>query len=210
MRKHFKYLWYVLRHKWFVFLYCLQYGLIWRGIVHDLSKFRLSEWSPYVNFFHGDKRPAKSDIGYKHEVDSTQVAFNIAWNHHQKRNDHHWQYWLLQYDDGRVEPLPMPDVCRKEMLADWRGAGRAQGKPDTALWYVRNRDNMVLHPETRNWVEKALRVDFTEEELETADIASTVENWSVDSIHEAALHIRRSKKQRLVMSLGITVNDWEL
>ncbi|MEW6726891.1 MAG: DUF5662 family protein [Bacillota bacterium] len=54
--------------------------------------------------------------------------------------------------------LPMPDRYRKEMLADWHGAGKAQGKPDTKAWYLANKDKMLLHPETRDWVEAQLGV----------------------------------------------------
>jgi hypothetical protein len=54
--------------------------------------------------------------------------------------------------------LPMPDKYRREMLADWRGAGMAQNKPDTAAWYNSQRHNIILHPETREWVEKELKI----------------------------------------------------
>jgi len=51
----------------------------------------------------------------------------------------------------------MPDADRKEMLADWRGAGRALGKPDTWAWYeAEKRDSIFLHPKTREWVEAEL------------------------------------------------------
>lgn len=53
-------------------------------------------------------------------------------------------------------PDPMPDVYRREMLADWRGAGRALGFPDTTGWYEKNRDKMMLHPKTRAWIESQL------------------------------------------------------
>ena len=43
-----------------------------------------------------------------------------------------------------------------EMLADWRGAGKAQGKSDTRGFYIANKDRMTLHPETREWIEKQL------------------------------------------------------
>ena len=63
----------------------------------------------------------------------------------------------LPKDDGGVEILPMPDKYRKEMLADWRGAGRAQGYGDnTNEWYKVNRNKMQLHPETRAWIEYQL------------------------------------------------------
>lgn len=51
---YWKYFKYVLRHKWYVFLACLKYGLIWRGIVHDLSKFKPDEFIAYARFFYGD------------------------------------------------------------------------------------------------------------------------------------------------------------
>lgn len=53
-------------------------------------------------------------------------------------------------------PDPMPDVYRREMLADWMGAGKALGKPLVWEWYEKNRDNMQLHPDTRAWVEEQL------------------------------------------------------
>ncbi len=58
--------------------------------------------------------------------------------------------------DSACCPDPMPDVYRREMLADWRGAGMALGFPDTLGWYTKNRDNLKLHPETRAWIEAQL------------------------------------------------------
>lgn len=52
----------------------------------------------------------------------------------------------------------MPDVYRREMLADWRGAGRASGNPDTQAWYLANRANIFLHPETQAWIEAQLGI----------------------------------------------------
>lgn len=51
---------------------------------------------------------------------------------------------------------PMPDVFRREMLADWYGAGKAMGKPNTIEWYRDNREKMKLHPDTRAWIEQQL------------------------------------------------------
>jgi hypothetical protein len=53
-------------------------------------------------------------------------------------------------------PDPMPDVYRREMLADWIGAGRAQGKSNTWEWYEANKDKIMLHPETCEWIEAQL------------------------------------------------------
>lgn len=55
-------------------------------------------------------------------------------------------------------PDPMSDVYRREMLADWIGAGKARGFPKTWEWYEKNKDKMKLHDETRTWVEKELKL----------------------------------------------------
>jgi hypothetical protein len=206
VKAHLKYLSYVLRHKWFVLRAGLELGVpLWQLLVHDWSKFLPSEWFPYVDYFYGE-RPRSTD------------RFNQAWLSHQRRNPHHWQYWVLLNDDpkprwlvqahqpevgpytlfdsrrdiqvasfgipaynpnrmdetsdelyaasvdveralligGGVLAMRMPDRFQREMLADWRGAGRAQGKPNTLAWYRANREKMILHPLTRTWVEQQL------------------------------------------------------
>lgn len=154
MRRHLKYLSYVLRHKWFVLVECLRLGVpVWVALLHDWTKFLPGEWFPYARTFYAPD-------GTSQYVESR--AFTVAWNHHQKRNRHHWQYWMITWDRGETECLPMPDICRREMLADWRGAGRALGKSDTAGWYMANRGKMKLHPETRAWIEEQLHIDVRE------------------------------------------------
>lgn len=148
MNKHIRYLAYVLIHKWFVLKECWKLHIPWRGIVHDLSKFSRSEWSPYVNYFYGEER-----------TDVVKEEFNKAWLHHQRINPHHWQLWVLFEDSGKIVPLEMPENYMKEMLADWRGAGIAiKGFDDTKNWYLANKDKMILHEYTRNWIERQLGV----------------------------------------------------
>lgn len=140
--KHLRYLSYVLRHRWFVFVECCKLGIVWRGAIHDLSKFLPSEWFPYVEFFEGPN-------GVKAEgkvAPDVRAAFDAAWLHHQHRNKHHWQYWRLHKEDGGTKLIPMPPVYVKEMLADWRGAGRAQGHNSIRDWYSKNQDKIELHP----------------------------------------------------------------
>jgi len=161
MRAHLAYLRYVLRHKWFVFVECIKLGIPWRGLVHDWHKFLPGEWFPYVRFFYhpdGTPKQRRDETGYYKPTDTGDAAFDYAWLLHQKRGKHHWQWWVLPEDEGGIKVLPMPDKYRREMLADWRGAGRAQGKPDTRRWYEANKDKMQLHPETRAWIEEQLGI----------------------------------------------------
>lgn len=156
--KYLRYLSYVLRHKWFVLIECCRLGIIWRGIVHDLSKFRPSEFFPYAEHFFGQGigiSTGRDKTGYYNSAEVGKTVFQIAWLHHQHRNPHHWQYWV-QVPDARGFPtyFEMPDTYRKEMLADWRGAGRAQGKGDDVVeWYTKNKDRMRIPPATTEWIE---------------------------------------------------------
>lgn len=148
---HWQYAKYVFRHKWYVLKECWKYGLYWRGLVHDLSKFSRAEWDAYAMSFYGpweyDERP-----------EWLVAMFDRAWLHHQHVNSHHPQHWVLREDSGNVKVLEMPWEDRVEMIADWRGAGKAQGNPDTRGWYLKNREKILLGPETRAWVEVVLNV----------------------------------------------------
>jgi hypothetical protein len=156
------YLKYVLRHKWFVFTECAKRGLIWRGVVHDLSKFLPSEFVPYAMHFHGNIRTGRDKTGYYKPSDTGDPEFDKAWFFHQKRNSHHWQYWIFP-DDANSERalvvLEMPMEDRIEMVCDWRGAGRAQGTPDVLAWYKKNRGKLILGPATRYWVDREVGLD---------------------------------------------------
>lgn len=158
MSRHWRYLKYVLRHKWFVFCASWEMGVPLLGLLHDNSKFRPSEWFAYTNSFYGGERT--------HEV---RRAFDYAWDFHQKRNRHHWQYWVLMNDSGEVRALDIPYKYMDEALADWYGAGRAQAtreKPHRGWiqvreWWEANNAKMTLSDLTRAYfdMETAVRAD---------------------------------------------------
>src|SRR3972149_1962592 len=90
---------YLLRHKWYVMIECFKVGLFWRGIRHDISKFLPDEFIPYANFFYKKADKMKRDgTGYYKPTDTGDKAFDFAWLLHQKRNRHHWQWYLLPED----------------------------------------------------------------------------------------------------------------
>lgn len=173
MIKYLKYLSYVIRHKWYVAIECFKKGIIWQGITHDMSKFLLSEFIPYARYFYGsypklhEMLPCfKQRYTGKYMMDIDK-DFDLAWLLHQKRNPHHWQYWILKEDNGNTKTLKMFDRYIKEMICDWVGAGKALGhfspKEDplyeTRKWYQDNKDKMQLHKETRQEVEKMLGIE---------------------------------------------------
>jgi hypothetical protein len=52
----------------------------------------------------------------------------------------------------------MPKRFAVEMLCDWIGAGKAilGAKANTPAWYVKNEEQIILHPATREWIEQSL------------------------------------------------------
>lgn len=159
IRRHYQYAKYVLKHKLFVMLECFKRKMYWQGITHDLSKFLPSEWFPYARHFYnadGTKKTVRDGTGYYKPTDTGDKAFDMAWFLHQKRNRHHWQWWVLPEDGGGVKVLPMGFKYAKEMWCDWISAGRAQGVEDwynPKRWYEKNRGKMQLCPATRSLVE---------------------------------------------------------
>ncbi len=163
MRRHLAYARYVFRHKWFVFVECCRLGIPWLGLIHDWSKFLPSEWFPYARFFHeadGTLRQRRDKTGYYRPTNTGDQAFDRAiFLHLGRRNKHHWQAWAMVDSVAVVTVFPVPDRYRREMLADWRGAARAQGLPreSVSLWWDHNGLKMKLHHETRAWVDARLR-----------------------------------------------------
>jgi hypothetical protein len=143
--------------------------------MHDLSKLSPSEFFPYMNWFsdsvfNGYRKSSGGvrgiymftgcgleSVDIMDEVDRRQKDFDLAWNSHIHKNPHHWQHWVLREDSGATKVLEMPEVYVKEMVCDWVGAGIAiTGKREVREWYAKNKEKIVLHPETRKFVEQLL------------------------------------------------------
>lgn len=149
-----RYVWLTVQHKVFVFRAGLRTGApVWRLVIHDWSKFLPSEAPHYGRQFFG----AADD----------PLGFSLAWNHHQKRHPHHWEYWQMVtghnrggYPDG--SPLPMPWWAVREMVADWMGASRAYTgawpTSESWPWFEREWPSLrtQLHEQTTRRVMKVL------------------------------------------------------
>ncbi len=152
MNKHWKYLKYLLRHKYYVYKAGRKLGVgFWQLIVHDWSKFLPSEWFPYANYFYGEypgfeEMPLGELLEYKGKFkEEIEKEFDVAWLKHQHRSPHHYQHWVLLEDSGKVKYLDIPDKYLKEMVADWTGAGMAiHGKDETKEWFLKNSNKIKL------------------------------------------------------------------
>lgn len=159
MKAHWVYLKYVLRHKWFVLKACQELKVSWwQALTHDLSKFLPLEWGGYVYSYYfedGSKKKKEERTWWE------KSCFDKAWLRHLQSNPHHWEYWCLVGNKGKVRPLRMPYRYIEEMVADWLAMGLSFGKNDLVKYYDKNKDKILLDPWVRCRVEVLVRIHGT-------------------------------------------------
>ena len=126
IKKCFLHIALVIRHKNAVLKNCAKCGILWRGLVHDLSKFSPEEFFESVCFYQGNRSP----IG----VCRRETGMSRAWLHHKGRNKHHIEYW---YDPDCKELPLMPYEYAVECVCDKIAATKIYAKdsytPDMPL-----------------------------------------------------------------------------
>ena len=162
--KHFKTITY---HKYLVAVGCFKVGLYWQGLTHDLSKYSPTEFLPGARYYQGNRSPNNAEREKK--------GYSAAWLHHKGRNRHHFEYWVdysLEGKPGRMAPVPMPDRYIAEMVMDRIAAckvyqGKAYTDASPLAYYNRGTVRAPLHPETREKLERMLRMLAEKGERET-------------------------------------------
>ncbi len=153
---YWKYFKYIIEHKKNVGIECLKKGMFFHAITHDLSKFLPSEFFPYARFFMRKNRAKE----YK-QSDENDSDFQKGWCFHQKRNKHHWNYWVSVTRKDEIIPIPMPGKYVMQMIMDWRGmSGKFGGTAEE--YYNKNKDSMILHPDTIQFLDHAFTHIFKE------------------------------------------------
>lgn len=110
---------------------------------HDDSKLTSNEFNSYRSKFF----PIEGESKYL-------ITFKEAWNHHQKSNAHHWQYWIM-WKDGESKAIPMNFYNAIEMIIDWTAMAYKFG--DTPKeFYDKNKSTMLLHETTIEYIERFL------------------------------------------------------
>jgi len=153
----------ITKHKYYVGIECFKRGLYWQGIVHDLSKYSVTEFFASAAYFQGDR----SSI----EAEKEEKGYSLAWLNHKAKNKHHWMYWTDR-EDGEEFAVPMPKKYIIEMLCDFIGAGKVYNPKgwttkEPLQYYEKTKHTMLLHEDTRVIFERMLR------DLATIDNLST-------------------------------------
>lgn len=158
MKKAWKHLRTISRHRHQVIKHAYKAGILWQGLRHDLSKYSPSEFLVGIRYATGDKSP--------NEGERAEYGYSKAWLHHKGRNKHHFEYWTdYNIQTKRVEPVEMPIQYVIEMFCDRVAASKTyEGKDytnDHPLSYFlkgkAHRDNMI-HPQTSHLLEEWLRL----------------------------------------------------
>ncbi len=135
MKKYWNYLKYVVEHKKNVLKVCFKKGMIIHGIFHDISKFHPIEFITYAKHFYGN------------ENEKSNSGFEYGWLHHQRKNKHHWDYWV----NGSGKPVIMPEKYINQMICDWEAMGLKFG--DTPIdFYNKNKAKINLHEISREYL----------------------------------------------------------
>lgn len=145
--KYWNYFKTICRHKYYVFIECCKEGIIWQGIVHDLSKFSPQEFFASARYYNGD---------------GNNYEYQLAWIHHKNHNKHHWEYWIdRNYKNGKFKVVKIPEKYMKEMYADIVGASRAYNKDEfdkkePYKYFIENSRYWIMTNDDKIWLMKKL------------------------------------------------------
>jgi len=153
--KWLKHLKTINHHKWLVMKYCFSVGLYKQGLLHDLSKYSLTEFLVGAKYFQGDQSPNNAERQDK--------GYSLAWLHHKGRNKHHLEYWI-DYSVNKGAPMAgmkMPVKYVVEMFCDRIAASKNYNKEkytdgDALAYFHASKEHYIIHAETKDLLEKLL------------------------------------------------------
>lgn len=141
-------------HKWLVMKSCFRLGLIKQGLLHDMSKYGMTEFLVGCRYYQGNRSPNNAEREDK--------GYTSAWLHHKGRNKHHMEYWLdYDLENGGMKGMKMPVKYVVEMFCDRMAASKNYNREDydesyPLAYYKRGKSKYLLHPETAALLEKLL------------------------------------------------------
>lgn len=142
--KHFKT---ITKHRHKVMLYCFKCGLYTQGLLHDLSKYGLTEFMNGAKNYAGTYSP--------HHNERKKKGYSEAWLHHKGRNKHHLEYWIdVDVEKHIYLPVNVPNRYIAESICDRIAASKVYRgkdfKPQDVLDYFYHEGNAIpMTEETR-------------------------------------------------------------
>ena len=152
-------------HKFWVAYYCFQIGLYWQGIIHDLSKFSITELKGWVMYWND----SMSSLANEKRI----FGYSRTFLHHRGRNPHHHEYWIHSLDEDGVA-APMPRKYALELVCDSLAACRTYGgNPKNEIqWWLEHKDNWKIHKDTKSFITSILKSYQYNNLKESVDLAN--------------------------------------
>lgn len=153
MGKLLKHLKTIRIHRKYVRQMCWKMGLFWQGLVHDLSKYSITELK-IAKYYGAGKSP--------HQWCREQIGYSPSWIHHYHKNKHHWEFWIDDDENAQPIPIKMPYKYVIESFCDMVGASRAysqkQWKEEMVwdYWEKRCKGKRIMDKESSYLLEKLI------------------------------------------------------
>ena len=146
MLKFIKHFVTITKHRHMVIRHCAKAGILWRGMMHDLSKYSPVEFINGAKYYLGTKSPTVAE--------RLDKGYSDAWMHHKGRNKHHFEYWTDYNPETKLmEPVKMPLRYVAEMFCDrvaaskiYRGDNYTDGDP--LAYFLNAKPRRRIHPDT--------------------------------------------------------------
>lgn len=165
----------ITEHRHLVMRLCFRMGIIKQGLLHDLSKYSLTEFINSSKYYVGTHSPTISERKDK--------GYSDIWIHHKGRNKHHYEYWFdYSIEHNKYMPIKIPIKYVKEMVCDRIAASKVYLKDkytsSSALEYFeRTNDQNEMHPETRDLLKSWLELVSKYGEKEAIKIIKKVKEY---------------------------------
>jgi hypothetical protein len=132
-----------LIHKFWVMYYIIKFcaKLVWRGVVHDLSKFGNKESLLFADVIFDLKRLTYGTPEYKESLDKIRPCID----HHYSVNSHHPEYYAGGFS-------MMSALDRIEMAADWCAAVRRHKNGDIGKSIEFNQQRFKYSEDDKAWI----------------------------------------------------------
>ena len=143
----------VTKHRWVVFKLCCKVGIPFRGLIHDLSKFSITEFWESVKYYQGNRSPIP--------VCRKEKGYSEAWLHHKGKNKHHFEYWLDFRTESFAPIIPykyIAETACDKLAASVVYNGKNYTDECVYNYWVREmqnvREKMIVNPKIANFFEE--------------------------------------------------------
>ncbi len=157
----------ITRHRHQVIKHAYKAGILWQGLLHDLSKYSITEFSVGASLYQGTRSP--------NEAEREEYGYSKAWLHHKGRNKHHFEYWTdYDYKTKQIFAIQMPRKYVVEMFCDRVAASKIYMKSDytdssSLEYFMRGKKARFINPTTSDQIEHLLRYLADNGEQKTFD-----------------------------------------